>query len=626
MTAAWGWAGSVREFLAAPTSTVADALRHHHHQLLGLAAAMSQNVVWDRELSTMRSALGQCVVADPTAAETWSIVFEYELPLEGGRRPDVIVLAGSAIVVLEFKSGSLALAADVDQVRAYARDLADYHLYSHGRSISPVVVYTGAPPATAAMRDGVPIVGVGAVADYVQLAADSGTHSLDEWLRSPYRPLPTLIEAARLIFEHEPLPHVKTALAAGLPDTVEYLGSVVDSAAACGERVLAFVTGVPGAGKTLAGLRLVYERSRTAGRATFLSGNGPLVAVLQHALRSRAFVRDLHAFIRTYGMDKTRIADEQVIVFDEAQRAWDRDYMKIQRDVDRSEPDLLVGIGERLPDWAVLVGLVGEGQEIHSGEEAGMEQWRDAAQPPNATQNWTVHCAPRLAPVFNGVPTHTDDRLDLKVSLRSRRADQIHQWVALLLEGSLTLAARPAALIHNRGFDMYLTREIEDAKKHVRRRYEEEPMKTYGLIASSHAKILPKHGVDNGFMATTKTMNYGTWFNGTRGNPAACTGLAKPVTEFGCQGLELDYPIICWGEDYRWLDGVWQPTPIRRRISQDDPTRLLKNAYRVLLTRGRDGFLIWLPDDRRLDETEVALLAAGVRPLPELAMALSDLA
>ncbi len=413
-----------------------------------------------------------------------------------------------------------------------------------------------------------------------------------------------------------------TALSAGIPETVEYLGSLVDVAAEEGGRVLAFVTGVPGAGKTLVGLRLVYERSQAAGTATFLSGNGPLVAVLQDALKSRAFVRDLHAYIKTYGLDDKRVPAEKVVVFDEAQRAWDRDYMHLKRGIDRSEPELLVSAGERIPNWAVLVGLVGEGQEIHSGEEAGMSQWQEAASAPNASQPWVIHCASKLAPVFDGITVRTDDRLDLTVSLRSRRADQLHRWVALLLEGSLALAARPALQIHNHGFELYLTRDLEEAKGYVLRRYADEPAKTFGLVASSHAKVLPKHGVDNGFMATTQTMNYGKWFNGERGDPKSCTGLVKPVTEFGCQGLELDLPIVCWGEDYQWMNGAWLPTPIRRRVPQHDAVQLLKNTYRVLLTRGRDGFIIWLPPDSRLDETETALLAAGVRPVPVVAAAL----
>lgn len=436
-------------------------------------------------------------------------------------------------------------------------------------------------------------------------------------MSAPYDPLPSLIEAARRIFQHEPLPHVKRALAAGLPETVELLARLTEETAERGERLLAFVTGVPGAGKTLVGLRLVYERSSEAGRATFLSGNGPLVAVLQDALRSRVFVRDLHAFIRTYGINKTTEApQEHVLVFDEAQRAWDRDYHRAQRQVDASEPDLLVQIGERVPEWGALVGLVGDGQEIHSGEEAGLGQWRDAARSPNAKRQWKVHCPPKLADTFADLPVRAHERLDLKVSLRNRRAERFHDWVALLLAGTIPEAAKRAFPIQADGFPMYLTRDLDEAKEYVRDRYVGQPGQRYGLLASSHAKGLDRFGVNNGYMATSR-MNIAKWYNATADDPRSCCALVQPVTEFGCQGLELDLPVLCWGPDVMWSQGDWQLNPVRRKYPQTDPRQLLINTYRVLLTRGRDGVVIWVPPIPALDETEHILLAAGVRGIPE---------
>src|SRR5205085_1496988 len=157
-------------------------------------------------------------------------------------------------------------------------------------------------------------------------------------------------------------------------------------------RALAFVTGVPGSGKTLVGLRLVYERSTMEGKAAFLSGNGPLVDVLQDALRSSVFVKDLHKIVLGYGK-QGRMPREHILVFDEAQRAWDVKQVDRKHGIAKSEPDLLIGIGEKVPGWTVLVGLVGEGQEIHTGEESGIEQWATALEPPNATAAWKVWCA-----------------------------------------------------------------------------------------------------------------------------------------------------------------------------------------------------------------------------------------
>jgi hypothetical protein len=303
----------VADFCALTEAQLLDALEAHHRRLLGFPAAKAQRKAWRTEHAVLQDALRTCARALPEEAPGWGVVFEYELPLEGGRRPDVVVLAGRALIVLEFKSSSLPSQADVDQVAAYARDLVDYHAGSHDLVPHPVCVLTDAAPGFARVHEGVVLTAPDGLAHYLFEAHEPGGVALDAWVHAAYDPLPPLVEAARRIFRHEPLPHVKRALAAGIPQTVELLGRLVDRAAAEGERLLAFVTGVPGSGKTLVGLRLVYERSAAHGRATFLSGNGPLVAVLQDALRSRVFVRDLHAFIRTYALNRRpRTPDEHV--------------------------------------------------------------------------------------------------------------------------------------------------------------------------------------------------------------------------------------------------------------------------------------------------------------------------
>lgn len=288
--------------------------------------------------------------------------------------------------------------------------------------------------------------------------------------------------------------------------------------------------------------------------------------------------------------------------------------MHEKRGIAASEPDLLVQVGERMDRWGALVGLVGEGQEIYSGEEGGMEQWARAAQAPNAQESWRVYCPPKLRDVFAGLDVETHDELDLTVSLRTKRARELHHWVAVLLSGSLSLAARQAQHIPNAGYPMYVTRNLDDAKMYVRQRYVDEPTKRYGLICSSHAKNLPQHGVDNGFQAM-KVLKIGAWFNAPVDSAQSCCALTVPTTEFQCQGLELDVPIVCWGSDLRWEQGRWSLNPKRRRYPLDDPQQLLTNTYRVLLTRGREGLVVWVPPGRTLDETENALLAAGLRPL-----------
>jgi hypothetical protein len=615
----WGWASDVETFLSIDRDVWMRELEAHHRDLMGVAPSGSQTKAWHDEHHAMRIALRDACVALPDDAPRWGVIFEYELPLEGGRRPDVVVLAGSTIVVLEFKSSALPAQADVDQVAAYARDLADYHAESHGHDVIPLLVLQSSAPGFASVIGDVTLTAPEGITSYLLEHADGPQLGVEGWVNSRYEPLPTLVEAARRIFQHEPLPHVTYAIAARLPETVELLGELADRASTSSDRIMAFVTGVPGAGKTLVGLRLVYERTAKYGRAaTFLSGNGPLVLVLQDALQSKVFVRDLHAYIRSHALLKRpKDPEEHVIVFDEAQRAWDRHYMELKKDVAKSEPELLVGIGERVPEWCALVGLVGEGQEIYSGEEGGIAQWAEAARPPLATVPWRVHCPPKLADAFTGVEVETHDLLNLEVSLRSRRADELHSWVRLLLAGSISLAHRQHLRLAPATFPMYVSRDLEEAKAYARSRYDPaDETKRYGLVASSQAKNLEHYGVENGFQATKRT-KIARWFNDPPASPLSCCALDQPVTEFQCQGLELDLPILCWGTDLMWGDGQWKLTPARRKYPLTDPEQLLVNTYRVLLTRGRDGLVVWIPDARALDPTEHILLAAGLRHIPE---------
>ncbi len=309
------------------------------------------------------------------------------------------------------------------------------------------------------------------LAHYLLESAMPGAIPLQDWLNAPYEPLPTLVAAARQIFRDKRLPHVRTALAEDIPGTLQRIAELIVDAEAKQERKLLLITGVPGSGKTLVGLRLIYERSETAGRGLLLSGNGPLVAVLQDALESRVFLRDLHAFIKTYGVNG-RTPAEKVIVFDEAQRAWDADYMFFKRGVRRSEPDLLIEAGQRIPEWAVLVGLVGQGQEIFSGEEAGIGEWGNALRM-NDAKAWTVHAPPGIVESFRDCRVRAEDKLELNVPLRSRRAILLHEWVSHVLNGSLALAARIAARLSadRTGFPLYLTRDLEQAKAYARMRY-----------------------------------------------------------------------------------------------------------------------------------------------------------
>jgi len=586
-------------------------MTNHHQGLIGTPPSASQVDAWKESGEVVRKSLRDITIATE-AALRWGVVFEYELPLEGGRRPDVVVLAGASVVVLEFKQNPVPSASAIDQVDAYARDLSEYHSESHGRRVVPILVL----PRSVGLPFGESILlsDASSLARFLLDQAHGQQIDLNSWLHARYEPLPFLVSAARRIFDNEPLPHIKRALATDIPKAVELLGSLAEQAASQGDRVLAFIAGVPGSGKTLAGLSLVYQRAKRMSAATFLSGNGPLVEVLRDALKSKVFVRDLHAFIKTYGTS-SKVPNEHVIVFDEAQRAWDADYMNYKHGIARSEPDLLVDVGERLPNWAFLVGLVGDGQEIHVGEEAGIGQWHESVRPERRSSSWTVHCPPRLANAFPSVKTVPHSVLDLTTSLRARRAEDIHAWVVALLDGRLQDAWIHASKIHASQFPMYLTRDLEQAKSYLRDLYSESPDARYGLLASSRSQNhLPKYGVDSSFPAT-KRVKVARWYNESFGHPQSCCALTDVVTEFACQGLELDFPLVCWSTDMKWDATSWKVRPVRSRYPMQDQNVIRKNAYRVLLTRGRDGLLVFVPPDPDLDQTANILQAAGVRPL-----------
>ncbi len=606
-----GWSGSVRTFMDQPQSLIEQSLESHLQGLLGFNAAGSQVEAWLEEIEVLRRAFRDLSISKPSCLE-WSVVLEYELPLEGGRRPDVIVLGPNKIYVLEFKQDPVLQRSSLDQVAAYARDLAEYHSESHGVEVLPLLVPTKTVDKSET-RDVVSVLSPDKIAAFLDAASDEPPINLAKWLEGDYAPLPTLIAAAKMIFSNERLPSIKRAESYGVAKAVLRLREIARTTELNSERALAFVSGVPGAGKTLVGLQFVYEESNQDSQAVFLSGNGPLVEVLRDALKSKAFVSDLHAFIKSYGTT-SKIPKQHIIVFDEAQRAWDAANMMIKKGVAYSEPELLVAIGERIPNWTALVGLIGHGQEIHTGEEAGISGWFEAIESKHAVSDWKVYSPPRFSKSFPNHSITECEELDLNHSLRSKQAEYLHDWVQSLLSGQLSEASKISQRIWIQNFPIFISRDLEDAKQYVTQRFEGEAGKRYGIIASSKDRILPKYGINNGFHETKQVKN-AKWYNNNLGEPGSCCNMEEVVTEFGCQGLELDMAIVAWGNDYLWDGSGWQMRKMRTRIPQQDPHQLRMNSYRVLLTRSREGLVIFIPPLPEFDQTEHAFLAAGARIL-----------
>lgn len=315
-----------------------------------------------------------------------------------------------------------------------------------------------------------------------------------------------------------------------------------------------------------------------------------------------------------------------MLVFDEAQRAFDAAEVAARHDGrgdGKSEPEHFVDFAERVPDWCVVVGLIGTGQEIHVGEEAGLVQWRWAIERSIRSGDWTVHAPPDAAAVFHGLGLRISERLHLVDELRFKLATEVHDFVQLLLEGQDPGVTRPVGdRLARAGYRFRVTRNLDAAKTYLRRRYSDDPAARFGLIASSKDRDLGAFGVPNDFQST-KRVRYGPWFADDEDDPGrrSCRWLRDCVTEFGCQGLELDASLLAWGTDLMMRRGAWTNDRARGYRSAArvvDPMQLRKNAYRVLLTRGRDATIVFVPDLPRLDETFEYLVNSGFGSLEDL--------
>ena len=341
------------------------------------------------------------------------------------------------------------------------------------------------------------------------------------------------------------------------------------------------------------------------------------MSVLTDALKSGVFVKNLHKIVEEYLKNEAKDFSNNVIVFDEGQRAWDKERMeKRYRASNASEPNILIRMAEERLEWCVLLILVGEGQEINRGENAGIGQWNDALKA--SSVEWEVLCPNKLATIFEGTQKVIDDasrnKLDLTVTLRTHLAGDVSNFVNNLIEGKIDRASEYVKKIKSAGFSMLVTRDLEKAKEYCKTRYAGQRTKRYGLIASSKKdSFMKKYGVDNGYAATSN-VNIGKWFNTDARSGCSCCNLEKVVTEFGCQGLELDMPIVCWGPDMIWNGNSWNLYQKFQSADSDENIYRI-NSYRVLLTRGRDGFIIFVPNAHLLDGVYTLLIGLDMDEL-----------
>ena len=635
-----GWDSDFRSFEQASLARVV----HHIQDFVGTHSP-SEYRSWTSTVPHLQREVGEVVCYDGTAG-SYTAVLEYQLPLEA-RRIDAVFLLHDGVAVIELKGKAAATAADVDQAHAYARDLANYHRDCHQRRVVPILVPTEMQGPV--QRTGHVHVCPPHRLDELLAEVDSKSRpdrmDPDRFLSADaYRPLPSLIQAARALFHSRQVPRLWRSLA-NTDAAVDGIHNIVREAAATQTRRLILVTGVPGAGKTLVGLRMAHseEPDRLASRnspssAIYLSGNRSLVQVLQYQFRSaggggRAFVRGVKDYIRTYGRASGNVPDHHVIVFDEAQRAFDApkvaDAHKLFLAQAKSEPQEFVTIAEQLPDWCVVVGLIGSGQEIHVGEEAGIGQWADAVRGSADAASWTVHGPPGIQSEFPGLTFRPDQALSLDTALRAHLATDLDLFVDGLVSPEEpkdeTRLSQLAGSLERHGHHLRLCRDLRVGKAYLRDRYADQPDKRFGLLTSSRDKALdrsvPAHQrFDADYRWRSQAKLLGPWYVESEEHPDSCRHLHRSITEFEAQGLELDGVLLGWGTDFVRSGGVWDMSRMTRyrksgQAQVRDPGQLRANAYRVLLTRARDVTVVYVPDLPESEGTAAFLERVGFQSL-----------
>ncbi len=515
--------------------------------------------------------------------------------------------------------------------------MKNFHAASHDAPIFPILLATEARTSDAAWSNPHPD-GVrgpyrcgldrlrSAIDDGLDLSSGPAIDGL-AWGAAPYRPTPTIVEAARTLYAKHSVDAISRhdAGARNLTVTSSGVEEVIERARRDRAKAIVFVTGVPGAGKTLVGLNIATRRQLLGEtRAVYLSGNGPLVAVLQEALirdefarpgntnrkgvigqRVKPFLQNVHHF-RDDGLRTSAAPDDHVVIFDEAQRAWTRektaDFMKRRKNVlnfDRSEPEFLISYLDRHDDWAVIVCLVGGGQEIHTGE-AGIAEWLEGVR--LRFPKWRVHVSPNLTdseyaaqPALERLSSVNtivwDERFHLATSMRSFRSENVSAFVKAVLDCD-TAPARALLDQFESLYPVAVTRNLARAKTWIRDHA--RGSERYGLVASSEAQRLKPHAIDIRYKVDPVQ-----WFLNDRNDTRSSYYLEDAATEFQIQGLELDWVCVTWDADLRRSADTWSHHSFRgdswTTIRKVDRKRYQLNAYRVLLTRARQGMVIFVP-------------------------------
>lgn len=663
-------------------SSISNFIQSNNARILGEmvssfhgSSLTTTNESWEEEIRILKEQL------KPWEKEDAYIIFEYAIP-RLGKRIDVVILLKGIIFCLEFKVGkSDALQNDLEQVLDYALDLKNFHLFSANNPIAPILIPTNYSKTSAIVQpsvydDGIsnPIIAsektLGIVIERIigHMRYDYYPEQWGKnWIISPYVPTPTIVEAARTLYENHSVEDITKHEAdkAATDTTINYLLKVIEQSKNENSKSICFVTGVPGAGKTLVGLDVAIKQTYRNGekdkdnRAVYLSGNGPLVAVLKEALArdnykkcrlkgerknlsdSKREVSEFIQIIHRYRdnmlakiknpvengileIDPQKAVKfkesgysevEHIAIFDEAQRTWTHERLALYLkrggtygnklkvpNFPMSEASFLIWSLDQREDWAVIICLVGGGQEINTGE-AGISEWISALN--TQFRHWNVFISNKLTePEYaegkvnellkNNVNVTYSDNLHLSVSMRSFRAESLSNFVHSLL--SFNNDAIPLYKdIQEKGYPIYLTRNIETAREWLRQNA--RGTQQTGILVSKVAARYKPQAVN---VLAQGDENAVHWFLEDKNDIRSSNYLEEAATEIQVQGLELDYACILWDADMRYNNQRWNFFKFNGKTkwipeNNVNNQKYMLNAYRVLLTRARQGIVICVP-------------------------------
>lgn len=616
-----GWIQKISAFLSTDEEKIVQYLMN-----IGFNVKTNQVDAWYDCIAFLKVELEKLTTFQKDA----TIIFEYKL--ENGIRPDVLILTKTDLLILEFKSGESAAnytSAHRSQVENYAMRFECYHKYTYENelSVKRYIVYTHPSiqlsETNILLKDNFIQVINGEIKDTLS------DNEVEEWINSNYQAIPDILKGVDLVFNPKDLPHIMSSKS-NIEKVLVSIKDIIESNDNVSLNII-LVSGDPGAGKTLLGLKTVkdfiwkYEKNTVA---AYLSGNAPLVKVLRFQVDEacnrgkkqskpygEAYIKSVNNYINPFvnslkGKNIFEPIKESVLVFDEAQRAWNKDQMKKKYGINASQSEVmlysLIKSVNELKSSKTLICLVGDGQEIYLGEEDGIENWVSALKRFNdKVKRLNIYAPPKYQEFLEGFNSTFIEDLYLNAYLRGHGADMFPQWIESILINDSNRARELLKRIYKeqKYYSIFITRSLKSAHLHFEQQVDES-LQTYGVVTSSFAQyeLEEKNG-----LTPVAGDKLGLWYT------EVCRTFEQYVTEFDSQGLEIDFSVVSWGVDFIRKNGDWKRNKTLRKTqagkwydglkSFKNPLQILKNIYRVILTRGRNGLIIYIPEDPLLNET-----------------------